>query len=167
MLKEQAKIIMVFVFLLDLLITLCSFFFAYWLRDSILNTWYPDLFSGGLYPLQNYLWLLAVILPVWGILLFRSRLYRSRRTKPFSTEALRVSKAVLGGGLFLVALVFVFRYFYISRPLLVIFFVTNLVLLVAERFAVRLFLKSIRRKGLNFRSIIIIGTVTALTAWPG
>jgi len=158
MLKEQAKLIMICVFLLDLLITLCSFFFAYWLRNAVLNSLFPELFRGGLYPLQNYLWLLTVILPVWGILLFQSRLYRSQRTRPFLTEAFNVSKAVLSGGLFLVALVFIFKYFYISRPLLLIFFLSNLVLLISERFAVRLFLKYIRRKGLNFRSIIIVGT---------
>jgi len=158
MLKEQAKVIMGFVFLLDLLVTVVSFFIAYWLRNSFLTSFFPERFPKGLYPLQTYLWLLAVIIPIWGMLLFRSRLYRSRRTKPFSTEALRMVKVVLIGGLILVALVFIFRYFYISRPLLVIFVITSLVLLVLERFSVRFFLKFLRRKGWNYRSIIIIGT---------
>ena len=62
-----------------------AFLIAFWLRDGVLPSigW----FQGRLYPLRDYLPLLAVALGVWGAFLLASDQYRSHRTVPLLQEA--------------------------------------------------------------------------------
>ena len=74
MLREPARLIAYRRLALDVLLTAGSFLFAHQLRSNVLPLVVPRLFPGGLYPLSEYLPLLAVVLPLWLLLLTAHRL---------------------------------------------------------------------------------------------
>ena len=63
MIKEQTRLIASATALLDLLALILSFQAAYVLRDQFLTAVFPRRFPAGLFPLESYLWMYAVILP--------------------------------------------------------------------------------------------------------
>ena len=154
MLKQHAKLIANTLWICDVIVTISSFFLAYWIRSNYLVYW--DL--GPIYPLERYTWMILVILPVWSLLLRQFGAYRSYRTASFIDEAFSLVKSVLIGGVLLGTIAFTFQSFYLSRSLLLFFFVLNLCMLIAVRFLVRSLSWIVRSKGYNFRNVIIIGT---------
>lgn len=69
-----------------------------------------------------------------------------------------VFKAALLGGLILGTISFAFKLHYLSRAFIVAFIIINLALLTLERFIIRQFSRSARRRGLNYRWVVIVGT---------
>lgn len=80
MLRESVTVVAYRRLLVDGLATVGSFLLAHQLRSHLLPILLPSLFPGGLYPLRQYLPLLAVVLPVWGGLLAAHRLATDRKS---------------------------------------------------------------------------------------
>lgn len=102
--------------------------------------------------------LLLIILPLWALLFKRMRLYESQRFGTLKKEIFNILKAVSIGILFLSALSFIFDLSYLSRGLVLVFFIINAALLALWRASIRVFLRSVREKGYNYRNFLIIGT---------
>jgi FlaA1/EpsC-like NDP-sugar epimerase len=111
MLKQNANIIYRILLITDIGITIVSFFVSYWFRNTFLTNWE----MGGLYPLEQYTWLLIVIVPVWVVLLKAFHAYRSYRTASFIDELISIGKSVFFGSLLLGAIAYATRSEYISR----------------------------------------------------
>ncbi|MEM7480407.1 MAG: sugar transferase [Acidobacteriota bacterium] len=165
MLKERARILSVTTFALDLALVAVAFFLAYWLRDSLLPAWMPDAFQGRLYPLSAYLPLLPLVIPLWAILLLTSGQYRdSHRTVPLLEEAASVFRICASGIVIFTLTIFAMRLGekllddQISRSWLFLFSLLTFVLLLAEKLAVRLTARYVRQRGLNYRTVMIVGT---------
>lgn len=154
MLKQHARLATNALYLADMTATALSFPAAYYLRDTFLKRFLP----GGLYPLHEYYWLLAVIVPVWSLLLYKLNAYSSHRTTPVLVELWAVSRAVMLGGTALAAVAFSLRSYYISRALIVAFIAVNLLAIAAERTVIRLLSWFFRRRGYNSRNVLIVGT---------
>lgn len=115
-------------------------------------------FQGKLLPLYNYLWVLVVILPIWFYLLKRHELYASiRRLSVFDVFSKLVNVHLLGGLLTAATIYFVDRDQY-SRGMLLAFLCTSFLLLFLEKVGVRLALGFWRKRGFNFRNLLIVGT---------
>lgn len=153
MLRQRAKLVAFSLYLSDLILIVTSFLSAYWARDAFLSVQY-----GRLFPLPDYLWLLLLILPLWSFLLYYFGLYESYRTKPLWAEPWAILKIVFWGTLLVGTSIFVFKLHYVSRLFILMFGVLTFVLLSTERLTIRAAAKQVRRKGLNFRNIIIVGT---------
>lgn len=154
MLKQHARLIAMFLYVTDMVVTALSFFFAYWIRSNYLT----ELELRRLYPIEKYLWLFLVIIPVWSFLFFYYKSYKSYRIVSFMKELQILWKVVLIGGLVIGAMAFAFQSYYLSRTLIVMFVAVNLVLLIVERFSIRTFSRFVRKRGYNYRNIIIVGT---------
>jgi exopolysaccharide biosynthesis polyprenyl glycosylphosphotransferase len=154
MLKQHAKIVYQTLLVTDIGITIASFFVSYWFRNTFLTRW--DM--GRLYPLERYTWLLTVIVPAWFVLLKAFHAYRSYRTASFLDELSAVGKAAILGGFLIGAIAFATKSDYISRIFIFSFVVINILMLGAERFAIRAASWAIRKRGYNFRNVIIVGT---------
>jgi exopolysaccharide biosynthesis polyprenyl glycosylphosphotransferase len=102
--------------------------------------------------------LLLIILPMWALLFKGMRLYESQRFGTLKKEIFNVVKAVGIGTLFLSAFSFIFNLSYPNRGLVVAFFIINASLLALWRASIRVFLRSVREKGYNYRNFLIIGT---------
>lgn len=150
MLKESNKFIRHAMTATDLVVTVISFYAAYVLRNKV-----GDI---QLKPFSEYFFLLYLILPVWLFFLFYCRCYQSIRVKRLYQTLMPVWKAVLGGGFILMSAFFIFKLEHISRALIVMFILINLSLLVSIRVAMFLFVHSVRARGYNYRSILIVGS---------
>ncbi len=162
MLKERARLIATSLWLADLALIAIAFVLAHGLRAG-------PLVARGLasptFPLSDYLPLLPLVLAIWGAFLLRGGYFRSHRTSTLAAEAREILQ--LSGLAFLsfVLCLFVLRLdelllrgFRISRLWLVVFFVLTTALLLSFRLAVRTLSHWFRRRGYNFRTVVIVGT---------
>ena len=154
MLKQNAIIVYRILLITDIFITLASFFVSYWFR----NTFLTKLDIGGLYPIEKYTWLLIIIVPAWVVLLNSFNAYRSHRIASFINELISIGKSVFFGGLLLASIAYATKSEYISRVFILSFVIINALMLGVERFTIRAASWAIRKRGYNFRNVIIVGT---------
>jgi exopolysaccharide biosynthesis polyprenyl glycosylphosphotransferase len=163
MIRERTDLIRNILYAADLLAVSVNFFFAYLflihfesLRligdlagvDTIRM---PD--EPGLY-LQAY-WLALVL---WAIVLRNQGGYHNLRIQTYGKVALKI---FIGGVIFFVSFTsfaFLFKYIFLSRIYMVIYTVTCVALLCANRLIVLWAAHALRSRGLNAYNILIVGT---------
>lgn len=158
MLKQKARAIALGVLIGDLALTALSLPVAYLIRHGILPLLFPSGFPSPLYPIERYLALIPVILPVWGLLLYGAGFYRSHRTLPLGEEIWSAMKVAFGGTGVIALLVYGLRLDFVSRWFLVVFGVVNFTFLASEKVALRLLSRFVRSRGYNFRTVLLVGT---------
>jgi len=132
-LREPARLIAYRRLLTDVALTAVSFLAAHQLRSHLLPLVLPTLFPGGLYPLRDYLPLLAAVLVVWPLLLAAQSLGAPGEVFTLRREVGRVMRVAVLGALALAAAGYLFRLHFISRPFLVLFAAINATALVTAR----------------------------------
>ncbi|MGE5277832.1 MAG: sugar transferase [Acidobacteriota bacterium] len=157
MLKQKARAVALGVLAGDLALTALSLPLAYLLRQA-LNHFYPRFFPQPLYPFEQYFFLLTLILPIWGLLLFAAGFYRSHRTLPLGEEIWGAARVAFGGTALLALIVYGLRLEFVSRWFLVMFGGLNFAFLATEKVALRLASRWVRRRGYNFRTVLLVGT---------
>ena len=157
MLKERSKLIAYWVGFTDLALTAVAFLLAWAIRSHLGPRLLPAIFPTELYPLSRYLGLLPLVLAIWAFLLVTSEAYSSRRTVALSREVWQVFRVVGIGTLTLAATGWLLRLDFVSRPFLMLFASIDLVLLVMAKIALRLIARQVRRRGYNYRTLLIVG----------
>ncbi len=152
MLKENNSIVRKFQMIADLGIAVVSFFLALKLREKGYPLLEPLPVSSA------YLFLLYIILPVWAVLFYYTKAHATIRTSTLFQVVEPAVKMVLIGGFILIAFIFVFKLNFVSRGLILEFIGINGLLMSAERVSASLFLRHIRKKGRNYRTLLVIGT---------
>src|SRR5437016_12189691 len=158
MLKEKARMIARVVYVADLALTTAAFFAAFFIRDLILPKIAPGQFPTGLFPLHEYIKIYPVVLILWSVLLFSYHSYHSHRTVPLLREALTAIRVVFFGNAILATLAYLIPLRQLSRAWFILFGVLAALLLVLEKVVVRIIARYVRAKGLNYRTILIVGT---------
>ncbi len=126
---------------------------AYWIR-----------FDAGLpVPLgvpeaEPYAWALAVIVPLFFVLFQSQGLYEARRMDSPLGEATAVIRATAMGVLLMTALTFFARNYSYSRGVLALFAVIAPIAVISLRSAIRYGLRRLRRRGLNLRYVLVVGS---------
>jgi exopolysaccharide biosynthesis polyprenyl glycosylphosphotransferase len=139
--------------LLDLALTAVSFIGAYIIKENLLPLPLRGLLEG-----PNYTIVLLLIVIIWYLTLNGFNSYASYRKQGLGEILWKVFKAVTTGLLTLTLCLFIFKITDISRLLLGMFYLINLAVLGGVRIAVFNILTAVRKKGLNFRNILIVGT---------
>jgi exopolysaccharide biosynthesis polyprenyl glycosylphosphotransferase len=158
MLKQKASLIARIVYFVDLGLATVAFFTAFFIRDHILPALAPQQFPTGLFPLTDYLKIYPLVLVIWSVLLFTYHSYHSHRTIPVTREVLTIARVVLVGNVILATLAYLLPMRQLSRVWFLLFGALSAVLLVLEKIALRLIARWVRAKGLNYRTILIVGT---------
>jgi exopolysaccharide biosynthesis polyprenyl glycosylphosphotransferase len=158
MLKQKARVVAKIVFGVDLVLTSVAFFAAFVIRDGILPAADPSHFPTGLFPLTEYLKIYPLVLIIWSVLLFLYGSYHSHRTIPLTREGLTVIRVVMVGTFILATLAYLLPLRQLSRAWFVLFGGIAAILLVAEKILVRIIARWVRSKGLNYRTVLIVGT---------
>ena len=158
MLKQKWRLIARVVYLSDLALTSLAFFGAFFLRDLVLPAISPDRFPTGLFPLREYLKIYPVVLVIWSVLLFSYHSYHSHRTVSMRREMLTVFRIVIVGNVLLATLAYLLPLRQLSRAWFVLFGLLSALLLVLEKISLRLIARYVRAKGLNYRTVLIVGT---------
>jgi exopolysaccharide biosynthesis polyprenyl glycosylphosphotransferase len=158
MLKQKASLIARIVYLVDLALTSAAFFVAFFLRDAVMPQIAPEHFPHGLFPIREYLKVYPVVLIIWSVLLFTYHSYHSHRTVPLRKEALTVLRVVFVGNVILATLAFLLPLRQLSRAWFILFGSLSAIFLLAEKIMLRVLARYVRSKGLNYRTVLIVGT---------
>lgn len=167
MLKQRVRLQTALILALDLSLVAAAFFLAYWIRSGLFPLVLPGLYPQPLYPLSDHLPLLPLALVTWGAPLVFTRRYRSHRTADLKTEGTAILKVAAIATLLTLFAVFVLRLDQLliqdslSRTWLLLFTGLAFLLLLADKIALRLVSRDMRRHGLNQRTVLIAGAPEA------
>ncbi len=140
-------------FALDAVLIAGSWLGAYHLRFHALGLPTPL----GIPPLRLYIWSGAVLTLASLLVLRMFRMYRSARTSRIGFELLAIMQSMV-----LVAALAGVGSFYargeLSRTVILIFLVLASTALATSRIIARLTLRALRKRGLNLRHVLVVGT---------
>ncbi len=148
MIKEHITLFRRLMICVDMCMVTLSFFLGYFFRGSIKEV----------QPLASYIVFLPVSIFLWGCLLYAFGMYGSFRTRTIGRSALITLKSFLASFIFFCTFLCIFKFEKISRLLIGIIFLVTAVVILIEKLALILFFRYIRRKGFNFRNILVVGT---------
>jgi len=153
MIDQRKRIFAVNLWFIDLVLTTASFYLAYRLRQLV------DLQGYTVLRLPEYLWLLAIILPVWAVMLPLFRVYSDLTASPVD-QVIRLTKGVLFAWLTLLAAQFFVSEDAFDRHRLIAVFtlVINYFLLVAYRI---ILIKLKKHGALDVRHVAVVGSCDA------
>lgn len=149
MLKEHIVLFKWVMIFLDLCIVVATFFLGGFLRNEF-DVFYEEL---GIYII-----LLPSLLIIWGVLLYYFGMYDSFRTKQILDILFMVTEATLIGGCLFGSFIFVTNVGSISRLHIFYSFLLAAIFISVEKIILILCFRYERKKGLNTRNILIIGT---------
>ena len=153
MLRQRAKAIEFVLYSMDLAVTVGAFLLTYWVRNQFPEPYFQELFH-----IRHYLKLLVFLIPTWAVLLKYFKTYRSYRTTGVLKEAWILAKVVIVGGLVLGFAIFLLKYdVMFSRIFILCFLVVDFIFLVFMRVIIRMVSRWVRKKGYNFRNMILVG----------
>jgi len=158
MLRQKARLVARIVYLADLALTSAAFFVAFFLRDFVFPQWDPQHFPTGLFPLAEYLKIYPLVLIIWSVLLFSYHSYHSHRTIPVTKEAVTTVRVVFVGNVLLATIAYLLPLRQLSRSWFVLFGGLSALFLVIEKIVLRVLARYVRSKGLNYRTVLIVGT---------
>lgn len=148
MFKEKTKILKQMVFLFDLLLIVIAFFIGYYVRNDIKS----------IYPMSYYLNLLPLILVCWAFFLYSLGMYHELRLKSITEQILLVLKVGVVSYLVFTSTAYLMKLSDISRILITIVFALATLFILIHKIVLQLWLYRIRRRGLNYQDVIIVGT---------
>jgi len=148
MIKERFSLFRRLMAMGDACVVCAAFFIAYFLRDSV----------SAIYPLRAYLKMLPVVCLVWVIFLYSFKMYGSIRTLRKPELFGIIIKSSLAGFITFSGLMYLYKLTHISRIFVVMFFLISTLLIILEKVLLIVFFRHIRRKGLNYRNILVVGT---------
>ena len=162
MLKEQEWLIHKAAVVIDALIVCASFLLAYVLRDNL------DLYFLHKMPsFSEYFIFMVIIVPLWITMLRASGVYQSMREKLLGKIFWSVFEASLAATLVFSTVAFLLKFDFLSRVFILILFGSTVTLLSIEKWAVLLALRRLRRQGLNFREMLIVGSGSRARRFAG
>ncbi|HZX40515.1 MAG TPA: undecaprenyl-phosphate glucose phosphotransferase, partial [Myxococcaceae bacterium] len=133
---------------IDVAMLTLAFVLAYLTRFDALSAPRP--------PVRETLVTLALVLVLFPVAYRQSRLYATNRVRTHLEEVFELFKATITGSLVLVALTYFGRERY-SRLTLLFFAGYSFLLVATTRVGFRIWLESLRRKGMNLKSILLVG----------
>lgn len=163
MIKRTEVFLKQLVLLIDMAVIIAAFFCAYYFRQYIRTFYRFDLFPGRevLAPmpsLENYLWLLLIILPLWIGMLHMMGAYSELRIKAYRRIVWTILKASALSLLFFGSIVFLLKLQYVSRSFMALFFLLSVGLLAVERGLLIACFRLMLRRGYFHRNLFIVGT---------
>ena len=153
MLKRYQNLVGGVLGLIDVSILVAAWLASYWLRFSV-----PLVpVTKGFPPFSAYASLTPVVAMVWVSVFAALRIYRQSRLLSPGHEVLLLLKAHALALLLFISLTYLFEEYRYSRLVTLYFGSLSGVLLVAGRLAVRSAFRAMRARGLNLRSVLIVG----------
>lgn len=149
MLKEQTRLFNNIAIFADLVLIILSLWVGYLFRAHL---------GSGLQPFREYIWILFIVIPIWYFLLAKNRLYASIRRLSLGDVVARLANVHVVGGAIVAALIYFIDRDQYSRGLYLFFLLFSFTFLTTEKAILKITLSTLRRRGLNIRYILIVGT---------
>ncbi len=149
MLKEYQVLLRRLMVVFDLCIVCVCFFLGFLWRNNLENFYEEP---------WKYIALIPILVSTWGILLYNFGMYESFRTKKLTDVLLIVVESALVGWGFWGSLIFITNLQYISRMQIFYSFLLAVVFISIEKVVLMQYFRYQRKKGINTRNILIVGT---------
>lgn len=163
MIKEKEQLLRRVLMGIDLCAVTMAFVASFTFRQSFNMFYRLDLFPAKqvveeFYASVKYFNILPVILFSWWAALTSSGLYQSFRRKSFFEIMWGIIKSAFFVMIALSMMDFILKLEFISRSFILIFFSMSCLFLITERLFIVYFFRYLRKKGYNYRNILIVGT---------
>ncbi|HEY5974636.1 MAG TPA: undecaprenyl-phosphate glucose phosphotransferase [Geobacteraceae bacterium] len=109
--------------------------------------------SQSLY-LKSLIWIIPLLMTCYYLF----DCYSPMRVRQFRKEALTILRAHILGVTFVQGIFYISKMYLFSREVLVVFSILSFLLLLMERYLVRLSLRQLRRHGYNLKHLLVVGT---------
>ena len=106
----------------------------------------------------GHLWIMLIVLPSWSFLLGMFDLHTSQRTVAIQRIIVALFKVHVFGALILSSTVYFIYSNNVSRLFIIYFIAFSFLLLALERITQKVAIGNMRRRGFNYRNIVIVGT---------
>ncbi len=138
----------------DLILITLAWFLAYHLRltSGLIPVW------KGVPPLEEYLFPLLYLLPIWGMTGLSLGLYRPGRAFSLREESWRLCKVASFSTVLFTAASYLLKEVDISRLVLAIFWASSVTLPTFCRAIIQRNLRRLQRKGTYLRRVLLVGT---------
>lgn len=159
MIKDNQKVFNRLHLIMDAVIVAISYILSWYIKFHILDRIaIGGLEDGiGVLPMQQYFMQLIFIVPMYLILYYYCSVYTPKRTVRRKYEIYGILKANTIGLILFIVVLYALKQMHISRKMMAIFFVVNVVLTALSRMVIRGMLSSIREKGYNLKHILLVG----------
>ena len=147
MLKQQAKLLNKIAVVIDTMAIVTAFITAYYIRSQ----------SVSLDPMKHYTWIFFIVLPVWYSLFVKFGLYASLRTRSMASIFMDVVKVHIVGTILTSSVIYLIEPHGFRRLLLGYFVLLSVAFITLEKALLKLLLANLRRRGRNYRNILIVG----------
>ncbi len=148
MIKEREPVLEKLSIVFQVLLTICCFIGSKWFIDEFFHPIQGDS--------SEYKIILFIIIPLWIIILEQFNLGGGLRLKMYSTLFVEYFTAIIVGNVLLYSIIVILDLESVSRLVLAVFAISNLIVLYSYKFLLSALMKFIRRKGMNSRLILII-----------
>ena len=148
MIKEREPILEKTSVFIQVLLTVITFIAAHWISDKFIRPLPKNI--------TDYQYLTILVVLIWFILLDQFGLGKMLRFKMYSTLFLEYFTALLVGNFILYTAIVVLDFNDISRGVLGVFAIINLMVLFSFKFFLYSTMKFFRRRGYNTRLVLII-----------
>ncbi len=148
MLKEREPILEKLSIVFQVILTIVCFYVAIWIIQEFFRPITNDT--------NQYNIISIIIVPLWLFILDQSNLGRIGRFKMYSTLFVEYLTAILIGNILLLSTIVILDLNSVSRLVLAIFALLNLIVLYSFKFILSATMKLVRSRGMNSRSILII-----------
>lgn len=152
MIKENQNLLNKINAFSDIIVLFLSMIISYFIRFKL---FYHDEFY---IRLDVYLQFTLFMIPIYMILCMFFNLYDPVRTSLFSKECERIIKTNTILITISLSILFIFKFVHISRLVIVIFYFVNTILITFKRGLLRYILSDMRKKGLNLKHVLIVGS---------
>jgi exopolysaccharide biosynthesis polyprenyl glycosylphosphotransferase len=153
MLRQYPGLLRKVALLAELVTTVLSFVLAHYFRLLLLAI-YP---FGEPAVLANFRLLLVIIVAIWAVLFTLQGRYIGLRYTSLWTECQVAARIVVLGGLLLPIVLFLLKLSLFPRSLFVLFLLINLLGLCLERVLLHWFLRWLRRRGHDRKTVLVVG----------
>lgn len=151
MIKENQKTLNYINIILDALILFISMPVSFWTRFHLFNNGIITV------PLESYIKLVLILIPIHLAILATMGLYESLRNKSLHWELWRLLLACILDFILIQTVLFLYKEIHFSRGTLILFFVISFMASSGKRIILRLFLRYMRSKGYNLKHVVLVG----------
>ncbi|MBW5445894.1 undecaprenyl-phosphate glucose phosphotransferase [Cohnella sp. CFH 77786] len=152
MIRQNQRILTQIYVLSDSTMMFLIFLCAYWFK--FYSGWVPSVITLSF---QSYLLWGTVYAFVSILIGFYVGFYTPRRKKNFSADVFKIIQVHSLSFLALLSLLYALKELHISREFLLLFFITNMIVLMLYRYLLKMTLYRLRSKGFNKKYILILG----------
>ncbi len=164
MLKEKEIILRRATVILDGIVISGAFLLSHFLRQHFYKLYdlqflpSPKIIVATVAPLGYYSVILLFVVPFWCLMLYLNGMYKSMRTRKLSSIVWIIVKSSFFACLAFGAVVFMFKREFVSRIFFVVFITLGFLFILGEKLFIYSFMHKVRRRGYNFRRLLIVGT---------